>query len=152
MKWYNSKSSEKECQLKRKCVTIGIILLFVGIAIAPTINSSVVKASYDNRTIRSKITSQPVSICLKRINDTFKRVDSLKYPFLYLIVFIISTSRLIRGVFLIWISLHFLAPAMLPFVFLRGYWLVLTSKYWGKFWNDTSDSQAWNWPPLWKIQ
>jgi hypothetical protein len=133
--------------VKRKWLSIGIILLFVGIAVAPSINSGIVQASNDNGTIRSRITSQPMSISLKRLSDIFKRVDSLKHPFLYLVVFIISASRLIRGIFLIWIFLN-INELSLPLLFLRGYWLVSTSKHWAKFWNDISDSQGWNWPSL----
>jgi len=34
--------------MKRKCLAVGIILLFIGVAIAPSINFNVVKASNDN--------------------------------------------------------------------------------------------------------
>jgi hypothetical protein len=131
--------------VKRKCWSIVIILLLVGIAVAPSINPGIVQASNDQGTIRNRITSQPMSISLKRVSDILKRADSLKHPFLYLVVFIISASRLIRGIFIIWIFLNIIE---LPLLFLRGYWLVSTSKHWAKFWNDIADSLGWNWPSL----
>ena len=136
--------------LLREGLTVGIILLFIGVAAAPSINQSIVKASNDNRTIGSKITSQLVSIFFRRISDIFKRVDSIKNPLLYVIVFIISISRLIRGYFLFMISIS-LDEKLIehPLLFLRSYWLLLTSVYWGKFWNNLSDSKGWNWPLLW---
>jgi len=35
--------------MKRKCIVVGIILLFIGVAVAPSINFNVVKAS--NQTV-----------------------------------------------------------------------------------------------------
>jgi hypothetical protein len=44
----------------RKCLAVGIILLFVGVTIAPTINSNTVKASTDNDTV--EVTTQACGI------------------------------------------------------------------------------------------
>jgi hypothetical protein len=46
--------------MKRKCLAVGIILLFIGVAVAPSINSSVVKASIDNDLV--EVTSQVCGI------------------------------------------------------------------------------------------
>jgi hypothetical protein len=44
----------------KKCLAVGIILLFIGVAVAPSINSTVVKASNDNDLI--EVTSQACGI------------------------------------------------------------------------------------------
>jgi hypothetical protein len=46
--------------MKRKCLAIGIILLFIGVAIAPSINVTVVKASNDNYLV--EVTTQACGI------------------------------------------------------------------------------------------
>jgi hypothetical protein len=46
--------------LKRKWLTVGIILLFIGVAVAPSINLSVVKASNDNDLV--EVTTQACGI------------------------------------------------------------------------------------------
>ena len=46
--------------MKRKCLSVGIILLFIGVAIAPSINFNVVKASNDNDLV--EVTSQACGI------------------------------------------------------------------------------------------
>jgi len=46
--------------MKRKCLAVGIILLFIGVAVAPSINSSVVKSSNDNDLM--EVTSQVCGI------------------------------------------------------------------------------------------
>jgi hypothetical protein len=43
-----------------KCLAVGIILLFIGVAIAPSINQSVVKAFNDNDLI--EVTTQACDI------------------------------------------------------------------------------------------
>ena len=44
----------------KKCLAVGIILLFIGVAVAPSINSSVVKASNDKDLV--EVTSQACGI------------------------------------------------------------------------------------------
>jgi hypothetical protein len=46
--------------MKRKCLAVGIILLFVGVTIAPTINFNTVKASNDNDLV--EVTTQACGI------------------------------------------------------------------------------------------
>jgi hypothetical protein len=50
----------KGYQMKTKCLAVGIILLFVGVTIAPTINQSVVKASQDDDLV--EVTTQACGI------------------------------------------------------------------------------------------
>jgi hypothetical protein len=46
--------------MKRKCLAVGIILLFIGVTIAPTINFNIVKASNDNDLV--EVTTQACGI------------------------------------------------------------------------------------------
>jgi len=146
----------------RKWLTVGIILLFIGVALAPSINNSIVKASNDNdlvevtsqacginRTMRNKIAFQSESIFFKRINDIFKKGDSLKHPLLYYIVWIRQMSRMIRAYFLYIISNSGYYPGQdvkYPLLYLRCLWLLYTFWWSIKFWHYVSDSLGWNWP------
>jgi hypothetical protein len=46
--------------MKRKCLVVGIILLFIGVSVAPSINTAVVKASNDNDLV--EVTSQACGV------------------------------------------------------------------------------------------
>jgi len=46
--------------MKKKCLAVGIILLFIGVAVAPSINFTVVKASTDNELV--EVTTQACGI------------------------------------------------------------------------------------------
>jgi hypothetical protein len=57
----------------KKLVVIGIISLFIDVAVAPSINFNVVKASNDNDLV--EVTFQAC--------DILKKGDPLKYPLLF---------------------------------------------------------------------
>jgi len=71
--------------MKKKCLAIGIILLFVGVTIAPTINQSVVTATQDDDLI--EVTSQACGI--KGYQDTTVKLTREQYQNLeeYLVEF-----------------------------------------------------------------
>ena len=150
----------------KKLLAIGIIFLFIGVAVAPSINSIIVKASKDinlsevssraeiNGTMRNKTTFQSESILFKRISDIIKKGDSLKHPLLYNIVKLILISRIYRALFLLVISTsiesgwNYYVKITHPLLFLRCVWLIISLDLWELFWNHISGSQGWNWPPL----
>ena len=71
--------------LIRNCLTVGIILLFIGVAIAPNINFTVVKASNDNDLV--EVTTQACGI--KGYGDTTVKLTRQQYQNLkqYLVEF-----------------------------------------------------------------
>jgi hypothetical protein len=132
----------------KKLLTIGVIFLFIGVALAPSINSSVLKTSTDNEmrsaqgTVKSKIVRQPVNIILKRMIGILIKGDLPRHPLLYFIVVIVYKFRTIRGVFLIDKSEYRMSLLLL----LRGFWLVLSALIWYGIWANISDVMGWNWP------
>jgi len=132
----------------KKLLAICIIFLFIGVAVAPGINLSVVKASTDNEmrsvqgTVKSKVVRQPVNIILKRMIDILIKGDLPRHPLLYFIVVIVYKFRTIRGVFLIDKSEYRMSLLLL----LRGFWLVLSALIWYGIWANISDVMGWNWP------
>jgi hypothetical protein len=75
----------EEFHMKRKCLAIGIILLFVGVTIAPTINFNSVKASIDDDLV--EVTTQACGI--QGYKDTTVKLTREQYQDLeqYLIEF-----------------------------------------------------------------
>ncbi|MFA5101520.1 MAG: hypothetical protein WC525_00045 [Candidatus Thermoplasmatota archaeon] len=71
--------------MKRKCLAIGIILLFVGVTIAPAINFNTAKASTDDDLV--EVTTQPCGI--KGYGDTTVKLTREQYQNLeqYLVEF-----------------------------------------------------------------
>jgi hypothetical protein len=61
--------------MKRKCLAVGIILLFLGVSVAPSINQSVVKASQNDNLI--EVTTQPCGI--KGYGDTTVKLTREQY-------------------------------------------------------------------------
>jgi hypothetical protein len=71
--------------MKRKCLAVGIILLFIGVAVAPSINFTVVKASNDTDLV--EVTTQACGI--KGFGDTTVKLTREQYQNLeqYLVEF-----------------------------------------------------------------
>jgi hypothetical protein len=125
----------------KKCLVVGIILLFVGITVAPSIHGSV------SRTIFEKNNSVP----LRTSQSNIKRIDIMKHHLLYIFVYSIIISRYFRGLMLGLLSeeenpsSH---PLLLQILQMRAVWLLATAWYLCDFCNDLSDSKGWNWPVL----
>ncbi len=129
--------------LFKKGSVVGIILLFFGVAVAPSINAAAIGTIFD------KSDNGPLNTY--QSSDVIKRADSIKYPLLFIFVYTIYLSHLIR--FNLFLNISTDIDMGIPFVvhpllFLRAAWLVLTVYYWSRFWNHISDSQGWNWPLL----
>jgi hypothetical protein len=129
--------------LSRKWLAVGIILLFIGVAVAPSINASTTKTIFENNN----------NVPLKTPQSDVKRTDSIKHPLLFIIVYSIYLSRILRGWTLYVNSWKdngaWLPPSLIhPLLAIRGLWLVATVMYWCIFWNYISQSNGWNWPPI----
>jgi hypothetical protein len=61
--------------MKTKCLAVGIILLFIGVTLVPSINFNVVKASYDNDLV--EVTTQACGI--KGYGDTTVKLTGQQY-------------------------------------------------------------------------
>jgi hypothetical protein len=114
--------------MKKKWLAVGIILLFIGVAVAPSINQSVVKASTDD--------------------DPVKKGSLPSHPLLFFFVKILFLFRLSRGAFLLNFSAewsHGVPSVDFPLLYLRGTWLEITAIIWYFFWVNISDIMDWEW-------
>ena len=130
--------------MKKKCLAVGIILLFIGVAVAPSINATDIRTIFENNNKAALSTFE---------SNVVKRTDSIKHPLFFLFVYSIYASRFIRGSVLTLISWKEyppdLPPTLIhPILALRGAWLIVTAMFWYYFWNHLSESRGWNWPPL----
>ncbi|DAC72230.1 MAG TPA: hypothetical protein DSN98_06185 [Thermoplasmata archaeon] len=127
--------------LSRKCLAIGIILLFVGVTIASTINFQVVKASTDDDLV--EVTKESY-YNLQYFNDN----ETNRHPILLALVVLIFWSRLIRVDWL-WehatICIGSNEYVIHPLLLLRGNWLMGSTIIWVNFLMNLSDIFGWNW-------
>ena len=109
----------------KKLFTVGVIGLFLGIAVAPSINAD-------------------VSVYVTKS----RALDKIKHKFLYVFVKFVARFRLYRSIVLLMIShpgLFWNLPIKHPILFMRFLWLDFTANQWIAFWNDISDKFGWNW-------
>ncbi len=121
----------------KKLPTIGIILLFIGVAVAPSINATAI------RTIFEKNNSVPS----RTLQSDAKRTDSIKHILLFIFVYSIYASRFFRGLILTLIS-YTNTHSILA---LRAAWLIVTAMFWNEFWSHMSESRGWNWPQFYSF-
>ena len=125
----------------KKGLVVSIILLFIGVAVAPCINQSIVKASTDDDLV--EVTKESYQN-LRYFNDN----ETNRHPILLALVVLIFWSRLIRVDWLwehssIWIRdkeyvIH-------PLFLIRGNWLMGSTIIWVNFLMNLSDRFGWNW-------
>jgi hypothetical protein len=127
--------------MKRKCLAVGIILLFVGVTIAPTINFNTVKASNDNDLV--EVTTEKYQD-FQGLSDN----DTPRYPKLLAFVVLIFRFKLNRGFWLydhsmVWIrnQLYIVHPLLL----LRGLWLMWKATGLAARWMFLATVLGWNW-------
>ncbi len=87
--------------MKKKCLAIGIILLFIGVTIAPTINFNTVKASTDDDLV--EVTAQACGI--QEYGNTTVKLTREQYHNLeeYLVGFRARLNQTCGGVGYIWV-------------------------------------------------
>ena len=125
--------------MMKQGLAVALVLLFIGVAVAPSINATVIKTIFDKNS----------NVPLGTLQSDVKRVDSIKHPLLFIFVISIYASRFVRGLVLTLISWAEyppdLPPALIhPILALRGAWLIVTAMYWSDFWNHMSESRGWN--------
>ncbi len=125
--------------MKRKCLAVGIILLFVGVALTPSINTGVVTASQDEDLI--EVTTH---------QDFNRLIDNVtpRYPKLLSFVVLILWLKLSRGNWLIDHSMVWVREQMYithPLLFIRGMWFLWRATGWASFWMFLATVLGWNW-------
>ncbi len=127
-------------------VIIGVILLLIGVAVAPSINFNVVKASDDNDLVEvqtQKLTRQQRHN-LQNGNDT----ETHRYPNLLTFAVMIFQLGLIRMVWLeehTWIQIRDKMYLIHPLFWLREKLVGGSMACWVIFWLNLSDKFSWNW-------
>jgi hypothetical protein len=125
------------------------ILSAVGILFLSSL-STVVGYQTVKETMKKNLIEQSEDSSLEGLGEMFNRVDLLKHPFLFFIIYILAQFRLNRGWFLYEISTSIGAFNWVdiahPVLFLRSCWLVISTSEWLNFWGRVSYSRGWNWP------
>jgi len=109
----------------KKLLVVGVFVLFLGLACAPSISANVSKDDKKSRVL-----------------------DEIKHKFLYVIVKFVAGFRLSRSIVLLLIpypGILWNLPIRHPILFIRFLWLDFTANQWIAFWNDISDKFGWNW-------
>jgi len=154
--------------MKRKCLAVGIILLFIGVAVAPSINIQIVKASAEDKL--EKVTTETSSISALQIktkllttyNNFVEKLKtenvSIKHKLLLAYVVLINNIE-IRGLFIsaaIAVELLLKEPSGKPIVdslrlILIFYLIFKTMRIFYTivlrtvFWELISRKLGWNW-------
>ncbi len=127
--------------MKRKCLAIGIILLFLGVTIAPTINFNTVKASTDDNLV--EVTTEKYQD-FQGLSDN----ETHRYPNLLAFAVMIFLLGLIR---MNWLEEHSTIQIrdkiylIHPLFWLRVKLVGGSMVCWVIFWLNLSDKFGWNW-------
>jgi hypothetical protein len=128
----------------KKIFSFGVILLFIGVAVAPSITLSVVKASDDN---------DPVEVTTEQYQDFPELNDNETKRHIRLLSFVVFIFwlRLGRSYWFedhstIWIRNN--QYIIHPLLWLRGQWMYLKAWMWVAFWATLSNIFVWNWDAL----
>jgi hypothetical protein len=127
--------------MKRKCLAMGIIILFIGVAFAPSINLNVVKASNDN---------DLVEVTTKNYQDFqgLSNNETPHYPKLLAFVVLILWLKLGRSEWLLDHSRVWIREEMYithPLLLIRGMWLIWKAAGWASIWMFLATVLGWNW-------
>ena len=129
----------KQMKKTQKGLAIAVIFLFIGVALAPSINFTVVKASNDNDLVEVTI------------NQDFNRLNGNEtplYPKLLAFVVLILWLKLSRGSWFYDHSIVGVREQMYithPLLLLRGMWLIWKATGWASFWMFLATVLGWNW-------
>ena len=123
----------------KKLLVLGVILLFIGVAVAPSINQSVVKASTND---------DLVEVTAHQDYNQLNGNETPRYPKLLAFVVLIFRFKLNRGFWLydhsmVWIrdQLYIVHPLLL----LRGLWLMWKATGLAARWMFLATVLGWNW-------
>lgn len=122
-----------------KKIAVSIILLFIGIAFAPSINQSVVKASIDD---------DLVEVTTYQDFNQLNGNDTPRYPILLAFVVLILWLKMSRGSWLYDHSIVWEREQMYithPLLLMRGMWLMWKATGWAARWMFLATVLSWNW-------
>jgi hypothetical protein len=123
-----------------KCLSVGIILLFIGVAVVPGVDQTIVKASQDNDLVEVP-TEQYQNFCVHN-NETSR------YPKLLAFIVLILWLKLGRGNWLLDHSIVWIREQMYithPLLLIRGLLLIWRATGWASFWMFLATILGWNW-------
>ena len=125
--------------MKTKWLAVGIILLFVGVTIVPTININTVKASRDD---------DLVEVTTYQDFNQLNGNETPRYPKLLAFVVLILWIKLSRGSWLYDHSIVWEREQMYithPLLLIRGMWLMWKATGWATRWMFLATVLGWNW-------
>jgi hypothetical protein len=130
--------------MKHQFIVSTIVILFFGIAVAPSINLSVVKASNDNDHI--EVTTGHYQD-FRGLNDNETKRHTRLLSFVVFIFWLrLGRSYWFEDHSTIWIRNN--QYIIHPLLWLRGQWLYLKALRWVIIWATLSNSLDWNWDAL----
>lgn len=125
------------------------ILLFIGVAVAPSINADERIVTYEIYNVEKLKKVDSDGIKELPFDDIKTLDDDIKLPLLYTIVVFIGTHRLNRVVRILNFAVEFDYPYDIEIVYplLFGYalWLFGSIVYWELFWQNISDAFGLDW-------
>ena len=136
-----------------KIVVIGIVLLFIGIALAPSINASVINEDLVLR--KNKLLKSLQNLDIVENENETKQI-SLGYSpkRITLLITILALIRVARGIFLMTISSTGWPPeTTLPIIHFRGLWLYMSALVWINYWQHLYSLLGLEWElPSWFLE
>lgn len=141
--------NEKRKKSIQKSWVLIVILLFLVLALAPSISATEKKRN--NWETSDEISEKIKDFHIKNVNE-LKNVllnGRIRHPLLYLSVYLVS-FRVIRGVLLLTFSSnHFewFEPFEIyhPLLYYRSIWLIFSAVLWQYTWVIISQELGWNW-------
>jgi hypothetical protein len=125
----------------KKILAVGIIILFISVAVAPSISQSVVKASTDDDLV--EVTTEKYQD-FQGLSDN----ETPRYPKLLAFVVLILWLKLSRGFWLYDHSIIWEREQMSithPLLLIRGMWFIWKATGWASFWMFLATVLGWNW-------
>jgi len=134
----------------KKLLVVGVIVLFLGLAIAPSVTALQSKSTTD--------TTYKETLEKLNFNDirNIQEANQIKHSLLYNIVTVLAKFRLLQFVIIWeiavdWVDYPPFFEAKMPILFFYTVWIVNTLEYWCNFWNNMSDKFGWDWEDIIKI-
>jgi len=123
----------------KRILAVGVIILFIGVAVAPSINQSIVKASFND---------DLVEVTTHQDYNQLNGNETPRYPNLLAFVVLILWLQLSRGSWFYDHSIVWEREQMYithPLLLIRGMWLIWKATGWASFWMFLATVLGWNW-------
>jgi len=134
-----------------KRILIGSMLVLVMLLVMPSIPAIQMKTIDDGIDKReSELLTKLQDLDIEKIKDLLNEKSRGYTPlFLTLLLHYIMLPRVIRGLFLFFISVEWDQwggnKIIHPILYMRGIWLLRTAMAWLLFWQSIYDFMGWNW-------